>query len=414
VKPAKQYRAPSEAEREALEDLASTLGALAPDSDAEAIQYEIYEAGKRHGFENLRDWFKALYETLFGQSQGPRMGSFVALYGLNETVDLIGRALAGELAGGTDSAGGADFVDATRLATGLTGDAITANLFLLGFAHQRGLIPLGGAAIEQAIALNGVSVDANQRAFRWGRAAAVDIAAVTAQAGIAPADESTAREDNIDALVARRANDLTAYQNAAYARRYREFIAHVRTVEGQRAPGLDALSDGVARAYHKLLAYKDEYEIARLYSDGRFRQQIAETFEGKYSLHFSLAPPLFAGRDGESGHLKKRLYGPWMMSAYRVLAKFKFLRGTALDIFGHSAERRAERGRIADYEATVRELLGNLTRDNHALAVEVARLPLKMRGFGHIKQANAEAATARQADLMEYWRNPPSRANAAE
>ncbi len=317
-------------------------------------------------------------------------------------------------AGGTDSAGGADFVDATRLATGLTGDAITANLFLLGFAHQRGLIPLGGAAIEQAIALNGVSVDANQRAFRWGRAAAVDIAAVTAQAGIAPADESTAREDNIDALVARRANDLTAYQNAAYARRYREFIAHVRTVEGQRAPGLDALSDGVARAYHKLLAYKDEYEIARLYSDGRFRQQIAETFEGKYSLHFSLAPPLFAGRDGESGHLKKRLYGPWMMSAYRVLAKFKFLRGTALDIFGHSAERRAERGRIADYEATVRELLGNLTRDNHALAVEVARLPLKMRGFGHIKQANAEAATARQADLMEYWRSPPSRANAAE
>ena len=185
-------------------------------------------------------------------------------------------------------------------------------------------------------------------------------------------------------------------------------------MEGQRTPGQEALSDGVARAYHKLLAYKDEYEVARLYTDGRFRRQIAEMFEGNISLQFSLAPPLIAARDEDSGHLKKRLYGPWMMNAYRIMAKFKFLRGTKLDLFGYSAERRAERRQIEIYEATVRELLGNLTRDNHPLAVEIARLPLKMRGFGHVKQANVEATTARETELMNYWRNPPSQASAAE
>ncbi|MBT6831305.1 MAG: indolepyruvate ferredoxin oxidoreductase family protein, partial [Rhodospirillaceae bacterium] len=313
----------------------------------------------------------------------------------------------------TAGPGTADFVDATRLATGLVGDAIAANLFLLGFAYQRGLIPLSGQSIEQAISLNGVSVDANHRAFRWGRAAAHDLAAVTAQAGADSAQQNTPQDESLDALIARRAGDLTAYQNAAYGGRYRDFVAHVRRVEGQRTPGEEAFSDGVARAYHKLLAYKDEYEVARLYSDGRFRRHIAETFEGKFSLQFSLAPPLLAARDSETGVLKKRLYGPWMMSAYRLLAKFKFLRGTKLDPFGYMSERRAERSQIETYEATVRELLGDLTRDNHALAVEIARLPLKMRGFGHVKQASVEAATVREAELMKYWRDPPSQASAA-
>ncbi|MBT5778021.1 MAG: indolepyruvate ferredoxin oxidoreductase family protein [Rhodospirillaceae bacterium] len=314
----------------------------------------------------------------------------------------------------TAGPGTADFVDATRLATGLVGDAIAANLFLLGFAYQRGLIPLSGQSIEQAISLNGVSVDANHRAFRWGRAAAHDLAAVTAQAGADSAQQNTPQDESLDALIARRTGDLTAYQNAAYGGRYRDFVAHVRRVEGQRTPGEEAFSDGVARAYHKLLAYKDEYEVARLYSDGRFRQHIAETFEGNFSLQFSLAPPLLAARDSETGVLKKRLYGPWMMSAYRLLAKFKFLRGTKLDPFGYMSERRAERSQIETYEATVRELLGDLTRDNHALAVEIARLPLKMRGFGHVKQASVEAATVREAELMKYWRDPPSQASAAE
>lgn len=307
-----------------------------------------------------------------------------------------------------------DFVDSTRLATALVGDAIAANLFLLGFAYQRGLIPLHAQSIEQAITLNGMSIDSNHRAFRWGRAAAVDMAAVTVEAGTAPIKIGAAQDESLDALITRRAGDLSAYQNTTYAQRYRDFIAHVRMVEGQRTPGLESLSDGVARAFHKLLAYKDEYEVARLYSDGRFRKQIAETFEGKVSLQFSLAPPLLAARDGDSGHLKKRLYGAWVMGAYRMLTKFKFLRGSKLDPFGYSAERRAERQMIESYEATVRELLGNLTRDNHALAIEIARLPLDMRGFGHVKQANVETATARQAELMNYWRNPSSQESAAE
>jgi indolepyruvate ferredoxin oxidoreductase len=313
-----------------------------------------------------------------------------------------------------DTDADAEFVDATRLATALIGDAIASNLFLLGYAYQKGRVPLSAEAIEQAIALNGVSVDSNHRAFRWGRAAAVDIAGVTAQALGGDAQAAEASAQTIDALIARRADDLAAYQNAGYALRYREFLAHVRTVEGQRTPGQDSLAESVARAYHKLLAYKDEYEVARLYTDGRFEKLARATFEGDYSLHFSLAPPLLAARDGETGHLKKRLYGPWMMVAYRLLAKLKFLRGTPLDPFGHSAERRGERARITIYEATVRELLSNLTRDNHGLAVEIARLPLAERGFGHIKQANMDAALARETELMDAWRNPPSRASAAE
>lgn len=314
----------------------------------------------------------------------------------------------------TAGPGASDFVDATRLATALIGDSIAANLFLLGFAYQRGLVPLSAQSIEQAITLNGMSVDANHRALRWGRAAAVDMAAVAAEAGGGTDTQSAPLEDTLDGLIRRRSNDLTAYQNATYARHYREFIAHVRLVEGQRTPGQEAFSDSVARAYHKLLAYKDEYEVARLYTDGRFRRQIAEQFDGKFSLQFSLAPPLISERDGTSGYLKKRLYGPWMMSVYRLMAKFKFLRGGKFDLFGYSPERRAERAQIGAYEAVVRELLGSLTRDNHPLAVEIARLPLQMRGFGHVKQANVKAATAREAELLDYWRNPSNRASAAE
>ena len=308
----------------------------------------------------------------------------------------------------------AEFIDATHLATALIGDSIASNLFLLGYAYQKGRIPLSSAAIEQAIALNGVSVDSNQRAFRWGRTAAVNLSAVTEQATGDEPQAITANNSSLDAIITSRSADLTAYQNAAYAQRYSEFIAHVRTVECQRTPGKEEFANSVARAYHKLLAYKDEYEVARLYTDGRFEKLVRSTFEGDYSLHYSLAPPLLAARNAETGHLKKRLYGPYMMTAYRLLAKFKFLRGTPFDLFGHSAERRSERTRIAAYEATVRELLGDLTRDNHALAVEIARLPLQERGFGHVKQANSDTARAQEMELMNAWRNPSSQASAAE
>ena len=301
------------------------------------------------------------------------------------------------------AASGIDVVDATRLATTLIGDAVYTNLFLLGLAYQRGLIPLGADALERAIALNGVAVDANLSAFRWGRAAAHDPEAVAAAAGAA---RETPAPEGLDALIERRAADLTAYQNAAYAARYRALVERVREAERARAPGRQGLSEAVARAYHKLLAYKDEYEVARLFTDGRFRRQVDAQFGGAASLRFSLAPPLFAGRDPETGHLKKRVYGPWILTAFRLLAALKSLRGTALDPFGYTAERRRERALIGAYEATVETLIAGLESDNHALAAEIAEVPLAMRGFGHVKEANIACAEEREAQLLAAYRAP--------
>ncbi len=312
------------------------------------------------------------------------------------------------------AAAGLDVVDATRLATALIGDAVYANLFLLGVAYQRGQVPLGADALEQAIALNGVAVEANLRAFRWGRAAAHDPGAVAAAAaGSGPARAAPAPE-GLEALIERRTADLRAYQNSAYAARYRALVARMREAERARAPGRQQLTEAVARAYHKLLAYKDEYEVARLYTDGRFRRQVEAQFEGSYGLRFSLAPPLFARRDPETGHLKKQVFGPWMLAAFRLLARFKGLRGTPLDIFGYSAERRRERALIDEYEATVAALIAGLESDNHALAVEIAEVPLAMRGFGHVKEANIACAKEREAELLAAFRTPAPQASAAE
>ena len=196
-----------------------------------------------------------------------------------------------------------DVVDATRMATALIGDAVYANLFLLGFAYQRGQLPLGAEALERAIALNGVAVEANLRAFRWGRAAANDpeaVAAAAAETGTVP---QPPRPEGLDALIERRASDLRAYQDTAYAARYRALVGRAREAERARAPGRKGFGEAVARAYHKLLAYKDEYEVARLYTDGRFRAQVEAQFEGfAVGLRFSMAPPLIAGRDPATGH----------------------------------------------------------------------------------------------------------------
>ena len=307
-----------------------------------------------------------------------------------------------------------DIVDATRLATALIGDAVYTNLFLLGFAYQRGLVPLGADALERAIALNAVAVEANLRAFRWGRAAAHDadaVAAAAVETGTLPQEP---KAQGLDALIERRASDLRAYQNTALATRYRALVSRAREAERARAPGREGFGEAVARAYHKLLAYKDEYEVARLYTDGRFKRQVAAEFEGSVGLRFSMAPPLFAGRDPSTGHLKKRLYGPWMLSAFSLLAKFKGLRGTPLDLFGYSAERRRERALIGEYEASVETLIAGLDSDNHALAVEIAEVPLAMRGFGHVKEANIDCAKEREAELLAAFRAPAPQVSAAE
>ena len=296
--------------------------------------------------------------------------------------------------------GGTEFLDATGLATGLLGDSLATNLFMLGFAYQRGLVPVSAEAIDRAIELNAQAVDFNRRAFRWGRRAAIDRELVVSRATPAGARAGTHRlSETLDDAVARRAAFLTRYQNAAYAARYRSWIERIRAAENAAVAGSTALTGTVARALFKLMAYKDEYEVARLYTEGDFLARVAGQFEGPYKLKFHLAPPLVAERDLATGHLKKREYGPWMLAAFRILARLKGLRGTPFDIFGRTAERRAERQAIADYEARLEEIAVHLDAGNHAAAVELAAVPLEIRGFGHVKEANRLHAGAKDAAL---------------
>ena len=301
--------------------------------------------------------------------------------------------------------GGAEFLDATGLATGLLGDSLATNLFMLGFAYQRGLVPVSAEAILVAIELNGAAVDFNHQAFRWGRRAAIDaelVAARAAPAGATP--ETHRRSETLDDIIARRVAVLTRYQNRAYAARYAGRIDRVRGAEDAAVPGDRLLTETAARALFKLMAYKDEYEVARLYTDGDFLRRVGEQFAGDYKLRFHLAPPLLASRDPATGHLVKREYGQWMLRAFRLLAKFKGLRGTAFDIFGRSEERRAERAAIAAYEAQLDEIVAQLTPANHAVAVELAALPLDIRGFGHVKEANRQRAAQKAEGLLARFR----------
>jgi indolepyruvate ferredoxin oxidoreductase len=297
------------------------------------------------------------------------------------------------------------------------GDSIATNLFMLGYAWQKGLVPVSGEALMQAIELNGVAVDFNKEAFLWGRRAAVDETRVARAAEpvtpmrLKQPDIATSLED----VVSRRIAFLTAYQNEAYARRYKDMVVKVQKAEGDRAKGNTGLAESVARYYFKLLAFKDEYEVARLYTDGDFLRRVRDQFEGDYKLKFHLAPPLFARRDPDSGELLKQEFGPWMMTAFRVLAGFKFLRGTKLDIFGYSAERRQERQLIADYEKTVDELVSGLTSQNHEIAVAIAAIPEHIRGYGHVKDQHIEKAKDEEAALLRAFRDPNAEnAKAAE
>jgi indolepyruvate ferredoxin oxidoreductase len=308
-----------------------------------------------------------------------------------------------------------DFLDGSTLATGLLGDSIASNLFMLGYAYQRGAVPLSAAALEHAIELNGVAVGLNQRAFRWGRRAAVDLTVVEARA--IPPDTVPAthrRSETIDQVIERRVAFLTEYQDAAYAARYAATVRRVREAEAATIESETALTNAVARSLFKLMAYKDEYEVARLYSETDFLRRVAGRFEGRYRLDFHLAPPLLADRDPESGHLRKRTYGPWMLHAFRILAKLRRLRGTRFDIFGHSEERRTERRLIGEYEAVLEQILHRLSADSHATAVELAALPLEIRGFGHVKQAALARVKAKQATPLSGLQSGLSRTLAAE
>ena len=308
---------------------------------------------------------------------------------------------------------GADVVDATGLASRLMGDAIAANLFMLGYAFQKGLVPLSLAALERAIELNHVAVEANKKSFSWGRLAAADRAQVEASIKGESKGDWAPRPVGLDALVERRAAVLTDYQNARYARRYRAAIAAIRDAEATRARGLSGLAEAAAHNLFALMAYKDEYEVARLYTDGAFAEKIRAQFEGDYTLEYYLAPPLLARRDPTTGEPRKHAFGPWVIHMFRILAKLRRLRGTAFDIFGYTAERRMERRLIADYEALLGEIAASLNPNNHALAVELASVPRKIRGFGHIKKRNIELAKSCEVELLTLFRSPEIPASAA-
>ncbi|MEO8040880.1 MAG: DUF6537 domain-containing protein, partial [Betaproteobacteria bacterium] len=300
------------------------------------------------------------------------------------------------------------------IATALLGDSIATNMFMLGFAYQRGLVPVSADALNKAIELNGTGVKMNQAAFLWGRRAAVDLKAV--EKLLAPKAEqpgSAHVSANLDETIARRVAFLTDYQDSAWAERYRSLVNEVRAVEAVKSKGATALTEAVARYFFKLMAYKDEYEVARLYTTGEFRRKLDQQFEGDIRLRFHLAPPLFSKRDPVTGELQKREYGEWVFSAFKLLTKMKGLRGSALDIFGYSKERRTERALIGEYETTIRNLLGKLEPENLQTALEIASIPEEIRGFGHVKERHLKAAKEKEARLLATFGVPVERRVAA-
>src|SRR3954451_712721 len=299
------------------------------------------------------------------------------------------------------------FLDASRIANAVAGQSIAANMVMLGYAYQIGALPLSAQSIERAIELNGESAPMNISAFRWGRQAAAHPNIVDRLTAPAPASISDARRLSLsfDETVARRVKFLRDYQDPAYAARYSDWVEKVKAAEVAKAPRKGSLVEAVARNLFKLMAYKDEYEVARLYSNGEFQRQLAAEFTGdRLRVEFHLAPPLLARRHPATGAPRKITVGPWMMPVFKLLARLKFLRGTAFDPFGYTAERRLERKLVADYESTLAELLAALTPENHHLAVGIAAIPEKIRGFGHVKLAHLQAAKADEAALLQQFR----------
>jgi len=304
---------------------------------------------------------------------------------------------------------GADLVghfDAEQVAVQLLGDSIYTNPLLLGYAWQKGRVPLSHAALMRAMELNGVQIENNKAAFEWGRRCAHDLAAVQALFQAAQVIEFVKKPALAD-MVAQRVEFLTGYQDAAYAAQYEAFVEKVRATEVPLG-GRTLLTEAVARYLFKLMAYKDEYEVARLHTDKAFTDKIAAMFEGDYKIVHHMAPPLLAKRN-DKGELIKQAFGPWMRRALGVLGGLKGLRGSALDLFGKTDERRMERALIQEYRACIEELIAGLTPERLALAAEIARIPEDIRGYGHVKERHLKAARAKWDALMARWRSPAQR-----
>ncbi|MCB1418617.1 MAG: 2-oxoacid:acceptor oxidoreductase family protein, partial [Notoacmeibacter sp.] len=344
-------------------------------------------------------------ETIFVANTAEVMpGDFARSPDFSLPVERLKRAI--RKAAGEDKA---HFFDATRTATTLFGNSVGANMFMLGFAYQHGGVPVSAEAVEEAIRLNGQAVNMNIEAFRWGRRAAHEPEFVQSVV-----DEARGRSlkgriaATLDEVIRRRADFLTGYQNAAYSARYLSRVEQVREAEGRVSPGSEALTETVARNLFKLMAIKDEYEVGRLYSGRAFRDQLGREFSSWEKLEYHLAPPILARRD-DKGHLKKSAFGPWMSKVFGLLASLRGLRGTVFDVFGHTAERRMERGLLRQYEQDLALVLSRLSDANLADAVTLASIPSQVRGFGHIKEANVKRAESERAAVMErFTQNPDS------
>jgi indolepyruvate ferredoxin oxidoreductase len=295
---------------------------------------------------------------------------------------------------------GLGLFDAEEVASQLLGDSLYTNPLMLGYAWQKGRVPLGRAALMRAIELNGVQVEKNKAAFEWGRRCADNLGEVRALFQARQVIQ-VVRQPSLEEVIKKRVEFLTDYQDAAYAQQYSAFVDRVKAAE---APlGSTRLALAVAHNLFKLMAYKDEYEVARLHTDARFVQRIAQQFEGDYKLVHHLAPPGLS-KLNDLGEPIKRPFGPWVRSAFGVLARMKGLRGTALDVFGKTEERRMERALITEYRSTVEELLKGLGTERLALAVEIAQLPQDIRGFGHVKAAHLARVRPRWSELLARWR----------
>jgi indolepyruvate ferredoxin oxidoreductase len=300
------------------------------------------------------------------------------------------------------------FYDFTKPAEALLGDSIATNIMMLGYAYQKGLLPLSAKAILQAIEVNGVSIKMNTQAFQLGRLAAADPARLEAmmKGKDEPVVAKTLDAMTLDEVIAHRSAFLTEYQGRGLAKRYQSLVKRVRDAAIDGGYG-DALPRAVAVNYAKLLAYKDEYEVARLFTDGRFEKQLRDQFEGDFKFNFNLAPPILGGGLDALGRPKKRAFGAWMMPVFRTLAKLRFLRGTPLDIFGYSPDRKLERDLIAGYEKDVATVLGLLSPVTHDTAVEILSLPDRIRGYGPVKEKAVQDAKARYTQLAADLVNPP-------
>jgi indolepyruvate ferredoxin oxidoreductase len=300
------------------------------------------------------------------------------------------------------------FLDFTKPAETLLGDSIATNMMMMGYAYQKGLLPLQAASIEQAIEINGVAIKMNTQAFQLGRLAAADPARLASM--LKGQDETVAPKTldamSLDEIITHRSALLTDYQNAALAERYRNLVTQVRNAAAKGGFG-DELPRAVAINYAKLLAYKDEYEVARLYTDGRFEKQLRDQFDGDFKFSFNLAPPILGGGVDAMGRPKKRAFGAWMLPVFRLLAGMRGIRGTAFDPFAGSPDRKLERDLIAGYEKDVATVLGLLSPLTLDTAIELLSLPDRIRGYGPVKEKSVQDVKLRYAELARDLVNPP-------